>query len=948
MSSTTMTDFHAAYYANLLTVKKSSHDSERVASAIVGAQIDLNPHQVEAALFAFKSPLSKGVLLADEVGLGKTIEAGLVIYQHWNEGKQKILIIVPASLRKQWNAELKEKFFLDSIILDSATYRNEVNLGNGSPFIQDDRVVICSYQFAASHNEEIYDASLDLAVIDEAHKIRNGYKKSGGKIAKVLKSALQETKKILLTATPLQNSIMELYGIVSFIDDEIFGDQDAFSKKFAKKSLTLENFKELKERLEPLCHRTLRSEVLEYITYTERKALLQKFKYSNEEYEIYNAMTNFLRQDKLQMIQKRQLPLMTMLLYKILASSSKALSSTLSNMINRMSQSLMDQPIVSFDILGEEEMRDALFEDIDDSSEELFDEPRRNNTEFDEKKAVRELQELKNIKAMVDAIEVDTKLSALEEALPLAFEVQEKLGSEQKALIFTESRQTQEYIKEHLESVGYKNKVILFNGTNNSKESKDIYRAWLKSNAGSDVISGSKSADMKQALVDAFRNDATIMIATESGAEGINLQFCNMIINYDLPWNPQRIEQRIGRCHRYGQKYDVVVVNFLNQANAADIRVYELLSQKFKLFDGVFGSSDEVLGSIENGIDIEKKILSIYQSCRTPEDINTAFDSLQHKLEGQITQTMHSAQEKLLDNFGIDTAKKLEQGLNESKKIIYDFERTFWKLAKYQLQEFSTVDDETMILDLTRSPATDIATGKYELVTRQSNENHHILRQNSLLGEFILSGALDKELEHKKLIFTTNDSGASQRVMALKGISGYLKLSKVVIERFESEEYLLLTAMDDDYEMLESDIAKELFELDVMSVEPSKISKGSMEDLDGFEDEQIIDLIKNTNKKNDVYFQNEIRKIDAWADDLTVKGKDIITEAEKRMQQAQRERDSEKLSRLRKKLIQAKDGYKEILKAIDSSVSQKKSNLQDALKKHFRKSNVFIVEWELD
>ena len=135
-----------------------------------------------------------------------------------------------------------------------------------------------------------------------------------------------------------------------------------------------------------------------------------------------------------------------------------------------------------------------------------------------------------------------------------------------------------------------------------------------------------------------FRDEAIIMIATEAAAEGINLQFCSLVVNYDLPWNPQRIEQRIGRCHRYGQKHDVVVVNFLNQKNAADQRVYQLLAEKFKLFNGVFGASDEVLGSIESGVDFEKRIADIYQKCRTQEQIQFNFDQLQREMEIQIDE----------------------------------------------------------------------------------------------------------------------------------------------------------------------------------------------------------------------------------------------------------------------------------------------------------------------
>jgi SNF2 family DNA or RNA helicase len=145
---------------------------------------------------------------------------------------------------------------------------------------------------------------------------------------------------------------------------------------------------------------------------------------------------------------------------------------------------------------------------------------------------------------------------------------------------------------------------------------------------------------MKAAIVDEFRDHATLLLATESAAEGVNLQFCSIVINYDLPWNPQRIEQRIGRCHRYGQKCDVLVVNFLNRKNEADRRVFELLDQKFNLFKGVFGASDDVLGAVESGVDLEKRIAAIYQDCRTSDEIRTAFDALQRELDETIQAGM--------------------------------------------------------------------------------------------------------------------------------------------------------------------------------------------------------------------------------------------------------------------------------------------------------------------
>jgi superfamily II DNA/RNA helicase len=175
--------------------------------------------------------------------------------------------------------------------------------------------------------------------------------------------------------------------------------------------------------------------------------------------------------------------------------------------------------------------------------------------------------------------------------------------------------------------------VVLFNGTNGGPEATAIYEQWVERNRDTGRASGSRAVDVRTALIEHFRDDATILLATEAAAEGLNLQFCSLVENYDLPRNPQRIEQRIGRCHRYGQKHDVVVINFLNERNEADRRVLELLTEKFSLFNGVFGASAEVLGSIESGVDFEKRILAIYQECRTPEAIDAAFRSLQDEMD---------------------------------------------------------------------------------------------------------------------------------------------------------------------------------------------------------------------------------------------------------------------------------------------------------------------------
>ena len=230
MNPMSLTDYHAKFFAYELTKRCPSDSVEKLTGALVDAQVDLNPHQIEAALFAFRSPLSKGAILADEVGLGKTIEAGLVLSQNWAERRRCVLVITPSNLRKQWYQELQEKFFLPCQILETKSYNEKIKLGNLRPF-ESDEIIICSYHFARNKATDIAAMPWDLVVIDEAHRLRNVYKPSNV-IANTLKQALRAAPKLLLTATPLQNSLVELFGLVSFVDDFTFGDLKSFREQF--------------------------------------------------------------------------------------------------------------------------------------------------------------------------------------------------------------------------------------------------------------------------------------------------------------------------------------------------------------------------------------------------------------------------------------------------------------------------------------------------------------------------------------------------------------------------------------------------------------------------------------------------------------------------------------------------------------------------------------------
>ncbi|MEB3288228.1 MAG: DEAD/DEAH box helicase [Vampirovibrionales bacterium] len=518
-----MTVYHSKLFANMLQRRHSVADGEKLATALLDAQVDLNPHQVEAALFAFKSPLSKGAILADEVGLGKTIEAGLLLSQKWTEGKRRILIITPANLRKQWSQEMGEKFFLPSLILESKNYNKMRRDGVPRPFEQD-ALIICSYQFASRHEETLMTTRWDLVVIDEAHRLRNVYR-TDNKIGRRLKNALSNSPKVLLTATPLQNSLMELYGLVSLIDDYAFGDANSFRSQYAR--LTGEDpYMELKDRLKPVCHRTLRRQVLEYIRYTNRIPITQEFYPTDDEQMLYDMVSDYLQRESLKALPSGQRTLMTLILRKLLASSTFAIAGALDSLARKLERQLK----------ADSALRDSLEEELSEDYEEL-PEVADEWSEDDEPEEKQELltpeaiaaidAEISDLKAFRDlaiSITENAKGQALLSALEAGFAKAEELGAAQKTIIFTESRRTQDYLVRLLSENGYEGQLVLFNGSNNDLQSKSIYEAWIKENKGTDRITGSRTADMRAALVDHFKNQASIMIATEAAAEGINLQ----------------------------------------------------------------------------------------------------------------------------------------------------------------------------------------------------------------------------------------------------------------------------------------------------------------------------------------------------------------------------------------------------------------------------------------
>jgi len=941
----------AKFFAYELTRRFPSGSPERFNATLLDAQVDLNPHQVESALFAFRSPLSKGAILADEVGLGKTIEAGILLSQLSAEKRRKLLIICPANLRKQWSQELSDKFFLDSLILENKNFKQFQKGSKKNPFEQA-KIVICSYQFATAKADLMQLISWDLVIIDEAHRLRNVYKPKN-KIGNAIKEALSHSRKILLTATPLQNSLLELYGLVSIIDEHTFGDIKSFRGQFLK-TVEGENYQDLRDRLKTVCIRNLRRQVQEYIRYTNRIPLTIRFEPTDEEHKLYGLVSDYLQQELLYALPTSQRHLMTLILRKLLASSSFAIAGTLTSLIKKLNEVVADQErkSVTDDIADDFELADEYAEEYDE--EEMEEASTLSPAEIEEIK--QEITQLTGFKELAESIMYNAKGEKLLTALKQGF-ANLQPGAAKKVIIFTESTRTQTYLFKLLET-DYQGKVVLFNGSNNDERSNKIYKSWIEKHKGTDKVSGSPTADKRAAIVDFFREEATVMIATEAAAEGINLQFCSMIINYDLPWNPQRIEQRIGRCHRYGQKFDVVVVNFLNVKNAADIRVFQLLDEKFKLFSGVFGASDDVLGSIESGVDFEKRIIEIYQKCRSEEDIKNQFDVLQKELEEQIGQRMQNTRQQLLENFDDEVIEKLRIRMTESQEYINKFEDLLWTITKHKIQGDAVFNDKALSFKLNKQPFPDVKFPLEMYKLGKNVEDAHTYRIGHPLAQHIIEDAKSNVIDHAKLVFDlTGYSGNISILNDLKNKEGWISVTALRVSSFEDSDYLICLGATTETDSLSAEQVKRLLSLPVKS-------ENSEDDIEyeliinKREKEAIHLQITSVKERDNDYFKAETEKLNKWADDRVNAAELAIKETKRRIKELNREalkttdaqeqlkiqnelQDlSKKQKKQRQEIFNVED---EIAEMRDSMIS----NIEKRMRQELKQERLFTIQWKL-
>lgn len=573
----------------------------------------------------------------------------------------------------------------------------------------------------------------------------------------------------------------------------------------------------------------------------------------------------------------------------------------------------------------------------------------------------KEIDELGRFASWARSIGIDTKARALIKALTLGFTKMSEVGASQKAVIFTESRRTQDYLKSFLEANGYAGKLVLFNGGNNDPQSTEIYMRWVEKNHDAGRVTGSKAVDMRTALIEHFRDHGTLLIATEAGAEGINLQFCSLVVNFDLPWNPQRIEQRIGRCHRYGQRHDVVVINFLNKRNAADQRVQELLEQKFKLFSGVFGASDEVLGTIELGIDFERRVLDIYQKCRSPLDIEAAFKALQTDLDQQINQRMEETRRAILENFDEEVHARLRANLAGTKQQLDRIGQIFWSLTHFILGDRAVFNDADFTFDLKDPPIVSAQPGRYHMVSKNQDNvpGEFLYRLSHPLGEYVLAQGKALATPTARIQFDISRSPVQiAAVKQLKDQAGWLILQRLAIDSFEREEYLLFSAFTDAGKNIDQETCEKLFHCAGTAGAIDEADSKTAWHLEAEGARHIRATLNRSLETNNAHFQQVREQLERWAEDMVLAAekelhdtKEQIKALSRQARQAPTLEEQRTLQEKIRALETKKRRQRQQIFEVEDQIAEKRDQLIDKLEARMaQKSEIealFTIRWQV-
>ncbi len=874
---------------DLVRIRPPGERRRYVASQRSG-KIDPNPHQIDAVIFALNRIPEGGCILADEVGLGKTIEAGLVIAQMRAEGAERILLITPKALLGQWRQEL---FTLFSIT--AKEYDADVGLDGSGVFL-------VTRDFAGSESGASALGSVppfDLCVIDEAHEVfagihrrfdRSGTYQADSKHARIagrVKALLTHTPVLLLTATPIQNSLTELWGLVQFVEPTgtLLGNLATFRKLFCgvdDRILAKGQEHELQTRIAEVCQRTLRRQAQEFMSrpFVGRRTQLFEYSMSSEERELYDDITAYLLQPGICAFRGSHRRLLLIGFHRRMASSIPALAASLEKVAERL-EKMLRAP----DANDGKEAADNLLDDLEEDERTQEDDV-DDSTPPPREQVEAEIARVRSFIDRANSLPSDAKAQALVRAVRMVMERAKEGHQPAKVVVFTESLTTQNYLRRVLIESGLltDQDITLFRGTNTGKRVDEAVQHWRKEELAHLPKSAHPTKDIatRLALVHEFATRSKVFISTEAGAKGLNLQFAGTLINYDLPWNPQRIEQRIGRIHRYGQSKDVLVINFVASDNEAQKLTLEILTQKLELFGTVLGASDEVLHETSTsspeplvgalGAGFETRLRRIYERARSQDEIEAELVALREAMEED---------RESFEDIRNRTSGLIETRFDDQVKRVF---RDIQTSLSDDLAEFDTDLEEVIESFL------DAAGIEYERMEIEGAVQLKIAPSDKLPGGFRdgflchigdprNAGDADPlHLGHPLVLAALEEARASSRANHSiradpadglpPGTRGKVRLLKVSHLGYEAyDEIIPVGVREGDGEFIAADLARSLLRLPIREADSELAVDVDTEDLDDATEEHLFLTSSEAADRQQKRFSRNVEQIDTFVQD---------------------------------------------------------------------------------
>jgi hypothetical protein len=905
------------FEAEDLVRRRRSDEQARTASSQRQGRIDPNPHQIDAVMFALGRIAEGGCILADEVGLGKTIEAGLVLAQLWAEGMRRLLIVVPKPLLGQWQDELFTLFGIEARI---GSARPDAFAGTG--------VFIVGRELAGTETASRILASgepFDLVVIDEAHELFAGiyrrYDRSGdyndeskdALIAQRVRQAIGAAPVLLLTATPIQNSLAELWGLVQYVEPTgtLLGNLDTFRRVFCPgddATIAEGQGDELRRRMSSVCQRTLRRQAQDFLErpFVQRHCRMFEYSMEPDERALYDDVTRWLLEPDLVAFSGGSRHLLLLGFHRRMASSTAALAASLERVCARLDRIAGGQDV---DDIAVREFLADLEEDGEDIVAEMSVAAA---PPADPARARAELERVRTFAGRARRLGTGAKAATLLRALT-------HLG-DRKVLVFTESIATQDFLFEFLVANGFApTDVTRFRGTNDSPRATQALDRWFTENPPREKVG--RDIAVRLALVHEFKTRSRVMIATEAGAKGLNLQFCDVVVNYDLPWNPQRIEQRIGRCHRYGQEHDVTVVNFISADNEADRLTFEILARKLDLFGRVLDASDHVLhepatdapeaiaGSL--GVAVERELQRIHEQARSKEQLVHELEGLRDEVDARRRsledgwRRAASLIQSRLDEDVQHVFRRIRDSLPESLAVI---DRAVDRVVSAFLESrgirHRRSEEEGRIL-------LDIDGSRFVIGSAKGIEDAEPLHLGHPLAANAIDDARRASAEVKAI--RINSTNASPGLRELRGRSGRLVIAKVSYAGFEPVDRLLVLAAA-DRRMVDPELARELVTLP-METAPSDIATDTPDELieDALDEAVFLDQ-EDVEVGERARFDAAFARLERSVEDRMLILRRQLTELDHRKRSAMGERD-------RALSVDAREGAERKLKRLEAEDS---------------------------